>query len=51
MTRNGKIARLHLSIRQQLNLRLQNGELARNLLTWLNQRPEVQAIPNQIEVN
>jgi hypothetical protein len=44
MTRNGKIARLPLTIRQQLNLRLQNGELAQDLLSWLNQLPEVQAI-------
>ena len=43
-TRNGKIARLPLAIRQQLNQRLQNGELARDLLSWLNQLPEVQAI-------
>jgi hypothetical protein len=33
MTRNGKIARLPLAIRQQLNLRLQNGELAQDLLS------------------
>jgi len=44
MTRNGKIARLPLAIRQQLNLRLQNGELAQDLLSWLNRLPEVQAI-------
>jgi hypothetical protein len=44
MTRNGKIARLPLALRQQLNLRLQNGELAQDLLAWLNQLPEVQAI-------
>jgi hypothetical protein len=43
MTRNGKIARLPLAIRQQLNLRLQNGELAQDLLSRLNQPPEVQA--------
>jgi hypothetical protein len=36
MTRTGKIARLPLSIRQQLNQRLQNGELAQDLLSWLN---------------
>ena len=51
MTRNGKIARLPLALSQQLNQRLQNGELAQDLLSWLNQMPEVQAIPNQIEVN
>ncbi len=40
MTRNGKIARLPLAVRQQLNQRLQNGELARDLLSWLNRLPE-----------
>ena len=44
MTRNGKIARLPLAVRQQLNLRLQNGALAQDLLSWLNQLPEVQSI-------
>ena len=44
MTRNGKIARLPLAVRQQLNQRLQNGELAQDLLSWLNRLPEVQAI-------
>ena len=33
MTRNGKIARLPSAIRQQLNLRLQNGELNQDLLS------------------
>ncbi|MGO8699061.1 MAG: hypothetical protein ACLQVY_15200 [Limisphaerales bacterium] len=47
MTRNGKIARLSLAIRQQLNLRLQNGELAQDLLSWLNQLPEVQTKRNR----
>ena len=46
MTRNGKIARLPLAIPQQLNLRLQNGELAQDLLSWLNRLPEVQAKRN-----
>jgi len=36
MTRNGKIARLPLVIRQQLNQRLPNGESAQDLLSWLN---------------
>ncbi|MGO8697427.1 MAG: hypothetical protein ACLQVY_06890 [Limisphaerales bacterium] len=47
MTRNGKIARLPLdeAVRQQLNQRPQNGELAQDLLSWLNQMPEVQARP------
>jgi hypothetical protein len=47
MTRNGKIARLPLAIRRQLNLRLQNGELAQDLLSWLKQLPEVQAKRNR----
>ncbi|MGO8702033.1 MAG: hypothetical protein ACLQVY_30490 [Limisphaerales bacterium] len=46
MTRNGKIARLPLASPQQLNLRLQNGELAQDLLSWLNRLPEVQAKRN-----
>ncbi len=46
MTRHGKIARLPLAIRQQLNLRLQNGERAQGL-SWLNQMPEVQAKRNR----
>ena len=47
MTRNGKIARLPLAIRQQLNQRLQNGELGQELVSWLNQLPEVQARKNR----
>ena len=38
MTRNGKIARLPLVIRQQLNQRLPNGESAQDLLSWLKPR-------------
>jgi len=44
MTRNGKIARLPLAIRQQLNQRLQDGQKGRQLVAWLNSLPEVQAI-------
>ncbi len=47
MTRNGKIARLPLAIRQQLNQRLQNAEPAQNLLSWLKRLPEVQAKRNR----
>ena len=36
MTRNGKIARLPLGIRNQLNERLQNGEEGKELVGWLN---------------
>jgi hypothetical protein len=46
MTRNGKIERLPLPIRQQLNERFQNGKLAQDLLSWLN-RTKL----NQIELN
>jgi hypothetical protein len=44
MTRNGKIARLPRNIRHTLNARLDNGELGRPLIQWLNTLPEVQAI-------
>src|SRR5271154_3929051 len=44
MTRKGKIARLPLAIRQQLNQRLQDGQQARLLVAWLNALPEVQAV-------
>jgi hypothetical protein len=53
MTRDGKIARLPLVIRQRLNQRLQHGKLAQDLLA--QSPPEVQAIlaapPNLIELN
>ncbi|MGD0538334.1 MAG: hypothetical protein ABSC03_11910 [Verrucomicrobiota bacterium] len=43
-TRNGKIARLPLEVREQLNRRLDNGEPGKQLVEWLNARPEVQAL-------
>jgi hypothetical protein len=43
-SRNGKIARLPLAIRQELNQRLQNGEQGKLLVEWLNSLPEVQSI-------
>jgi hypothetical protein len=43
-SRNGKIARLPLAVRQELNKRLQNGEQGKLLVEWLNSQPEVQAI-------
>lgn len=43
-TRIGKIARLPLAIREQLNHRLLNGEMGAPLLNWLNALPEVQQI-------
>ena len=41
MARNGKIARLPRDIREELNRRLQDGELGGPLLAWLNALPEV----------
>jgi hypothetical protein len=43
-SRTGKIARLPLAIRQQLNQRLQNGEQGKLLVQWLNGLPEAQAV-------
>jgi hypothetical protein len=39
--RNGKIATLPSSIRDELNLRMENGEQGNELLAWLNGLPEV----------
>lgn len=44
MTRNGKIARLPHSLREQLNTRLRNGEKYKRLLAWLNSLPEVRTL-------
>jgi hypothetical protein len=44
MTRTGKIARLPLAIRAELNQRLRDGEKGRNLILWLNGLPEVKAV-------
>ena len=44
VTRTGKIARLPLSIRDQLNRRLLDNEPGPSLLAWLNSLPEVQAL-------
>ena len=43
-TRNGKIANLPNDIREQLNLRLLEGETGRDLAAWLNGLPAVQSI-------
>jgi hypothetical protein len=40
----GKVARLPVAIRQELNWRLLNGEEGRQLVAWLNGLPEVQAL-------
>lgn len=44
MARIGKIARLPRSIRDELNRRLENGAQGKQLIVWLNQNPEVQAV-------
>src|SRR5437660_5630174 len=44
ITRNGKIARLPLAVRQELNRRLDEGEQGKKLVVWLNGLPAVQAI-------
>jgi hypothetical protein len=44
MTRLGKIARLPREIRKQLNVRLRDGEVGRQLVDWLNGLPEAQAM-------
>jgi hypothetical protein len=44
MARQGKIARLPLSVREQLNARLMAGEPASKVLPWLNALPETKRI-------
>jgi hypothetical protein len=44
MSRNGKIARLPAPLREQINLRLQNGENGRDIIAWLNSNDEVKAL-------
>ena len=43
MIRNGKIARLPSEVREELNIRLHDGEMGKELVAWLNSVPEVQA--------
>jgi len=51
-TRNGKIARLPRSARDELNHRLDNGESAGAILPWLNALPAVRAVlAGQFEAN
>jgi hypothetical protein len=45
--RTGKIARLPGAIRHELNRRLHNGALGRELVPWLNTLPEVQRVLNE----
>ena len=42
--RRGKIARLPLAWREELNRRLADGEAGADLLAWLHARPETQAL-------
>lgn len=44
MTRTGKIARLPRGIREQLNIRLEDGEKGRRLVNWLNAHPKVREV-------
>jgi hypothetical protein len=44
MARIGKIARLPGDIRSQLNSRLQNGAVGRQIIPWLNSLPEVKRV-------
>jgi hypothetical protein len=44
MARTGKIARLPSNIRHSLNLRLQDGELGKDLIEWLNSLPPVKRL-------
>jgi hypothetical protein len=41
MTRKGKVARLPVAVREQLNERLRTGEEGKILVAWLNTLPEV----------
>ena len=44
ITRISKIARLPKTIRDQLNQRLENGEIGRSILPWLNSLPETKKV-------
>ena len=44
MPQSGKIKGLPMAIREELNRRLQDGEEGKELLDWLNARPEVERI-------
>jgi hypothetical protein len=43
-SRNGKIARLPLEIRERLNIRLADGEPGNRLVEWLNSNPDVMKV-------
>jgi hypothetical protein len=44
MTRKGKIARLPQTIREQINLRLQDGAEGKQIAEWLNTLPQVRSL-------
>ena len=44
MTRRGKIARLPLDIREEVNRRLENGVEGKQIVEWLNSLPKVTAL-------
>jgi hypothetical protein len=44
MTHNGKIGKLPVAVREELNRRMENGGQGGKLLAWLNSLPEVQAV-------
>jgi hypothetical protein len=44
MTRNGKIARLSQTLREQVNTRLADNQPADEILAWLTALPEAQAV-------
>jgi len=47
-TRTGKIARLPATIREELNRRFNNGSLAKDLVPWLNELPDVKRVMNEL---
>jgi hypothetical protein len=46
--RVGKIARLPAAVRDELNRRLHNGALGKNIVPWLNALPEVQRVLTEL---
>ena len=44
VTHKGKIGRLPVALREEINVRLRNGEKGRVLCGWLNSLPEVQKV-------
>jgi hypothetical protein len=47
-TRTGKIARLSSAVRDELNRRLHNGALGKDLIHWLNALPEVTRVLTEL---